>query len=58
MAAPAIPPIRLRLLGTGHTASTPEIPVPPEPLWRPRGSTGLFEVLPGQHVSTSASFAA
>jgi hypothetical protein len=36
-------------------------PVPgagPVPLWRPRGSTGLFEGLPGQRISSSASFAA
>lgn len=36
-------------------------PVPgagPVPLWRPRGSTGLFDGLPGQRISSSASFAA
>ncbi|HWO63270.1 MAG TPA: Gfo/Idh/MocA family oxidoreductase [Umezawaea sp.] len=36
-------------------------PVPgagPVPLWRPRGSTGLFDGLPGQRTSSSASFAA
>jgi predicted dehydrogenase len=36
-------------------------PVPgagPVPLWRPRGSTGLFDGLPGQQISSSASFAA
>ncbi|MEO6082762.1 MAG: hypothetical protein ABIQ18_06615 [Umezawaea sp.] len=58
MAAPAIPPIRLGLIGTGLATSTPEIPAPPEPLWRPRGSTSLFEVLRGQRISRSASFAA
>jgi predicted dehydrogenase len=30
----------------------------PVPLWRPRGSTGLFDGLPGQRISSSASFAA
>ena len=33
-------------------------PVPgagPVPLWRPRGSTGLFDGLPGQRISSSAS---
>jgi predicted dehydrogenase len=36
-------------------------PVPgagPVPLWRPRGSTELFDGLPGQRISSSASFAA
>ena len=36
-------------------------PVPgagPVPLWRPRGSAGLFDGLPGQRISSSASFAA
>lgn len=36
-------------------------PVPgagPVPLWRPRGSTGLFDGLPGQRISSSASFVA
>jgi predicted dehydrogenase len=36
-------------------------PVPgagPVPLWRPRGSTGLFDGLPGQHISSSATFVA
>ncbi|MDT7804933.1 MAG: hypothetical protein QOI78_8366 [Actinomycetota bacterium] len=36
-------------------------PVPgagPVPLWRPRGSAGLFDGLPGQRSSSSASFAA
>ncbi len=36
-------------------------PVPgagPVPLWRPRGAAGLFEGLPGQRISSSASFAA
>lgn len=36
-------------------------PVPgagPVPLWRPRGSTGLFGGQPGQRISSSASFAA
>ncbi|WP_103342010.1 Gfo/Idh/MocA family protein [Amycolatopsis sp. CA-126428] len=36
-------------------------PVPgagPVPLWRPRGSVGLFDGLPGQRISSSASFAA
>ncbi|MGW4527368.1 Gfo/Idh/MocA family protein [Amycolatopsis sp. NPDC004378] len=36
-------------------------PVPgagPVPLWRPRGSAGLFDGLPGQRTSSSASFAA
>ncbi|GAB3890934.1 hypothetical protein GCM10029964_063280 [Kibdelosporangium lantanae] len=36
-------------------------PVPgagPVPLWRPRGSTGLFDGLPGHRTSSSASFAA
>ncbi|MEU0796834.1 Gfo/Idh/MocA family oxidoreductase [Amycolatopsis sp. NPDC005961] len=36
-------------------------PVPgagPVPLWHPRGSTGLFDGLPGQRISSSASFAA
>jgi predicted dehydrogenase len=36
-------------------------PVPgagPVPLWRPRGSTGLFDGQPGQRISSSASFAA
>ncbi|MEV4314811.1 hypothetical protein [Actinocrispum sp. NPDC049592] len=28
------------------------------PLWRPRGSAGLFDGLPGQRISSSASFAA
>ncbi|MEU7786612.1 Gfo/Idh/MocA family oxidoreductase [Amycolatopsis sp. NPDC049159] len=28
------------------------------PLWRPRGSTGLFDGLPGQRSSSTASFAA
>jgi hypothetical protein len=28
------------------------------PLWRPRGSTGPFDGLPGQRISSSASFAA
>ena len=30
----------------------------PVPLWRPRGSTGLFDGLPGQRISSSASFVA
>lgn len=30
----------------------------PVPLWRPRGSAGLFDGLPGQRISSSASFAA
>ncbi|MGW5722054.1 Gfo/Idh/MocA family protein [Amycolatopsis sp. NPDC003865] len=30
----------------------------PVPLWRPRGHTGLFDGLPGQRISSSASFAA
>jgi predicted dehydrogenase len=36
-------------------------PVPgagPVPLWRPRGSAGLFDGLPGQRISSTASFAA
>ncbi|MDQ7809468.1 Gfo/Idh/MocA family oxidoreductase [Amycolatopsis sp. A133] len=36
-------------------------PVPgagPVPLWRPRGSAGLFDGLPGQRSSSTASFAA
>jgi predicted dehydrogenase len=36
-------------------------PVPgagPVPLWRPRGATGLFDGLPGQRISSTASFAA
>lgn len=36
-------------------------PVPgagPVPLWRPRGSTGLCDGLPGQRISSSAFFAA
>jgi predicted dehydrogenase len=36
-------------------------PVPgagPVPLWRPRGSTRLFDGLPGQRISSSASFVA
>jgi predicted dehydrogenase len=36
-------------------------PVPdagPVPLWRPRGSTGLFGGLPGQRISSSATFVA
>lgn len=36
-------------------------PVPdagPVPLWRPRGSTGLFDGPPGQRISSSASFVA
>jgi predicted dehydrogenase len=28
------------------------------PLWRPRGSTGLFDGLPGQRINSSASFVA
>jgi hypothetical protein len=28
----------------------------PVPLWRPRSSTGLFDGLPGQRISSSASF--
>ncbi|MFC0105893.1 hypothetical protein [Kibdelosporangium aridum] len=65
--------LALNLVFTGgtignYTASYPEIPVPPEPndmrlygtegvlvpLWRPCGSNGL----PGQRISSSASFAA
>lgn len=30
----------------------------PVPLWRPRGSAGLFDGLPGQRISSTASFAA
>lgn len=63
-----------------HTASNPEIPLPPEPddsaqraavlaldpvpgagpvpLWRSRGPIGLFDELPVQRISSSASFAA
>ena len=44
-----------------RTAALALDPVPgagPVPLWRPRGSAGLFDGLPGQRISSSASFAA
>jgi hypothetical protein len=51
-----------RPLDPAQRAAVPVLdPVPgkgPVPLWQPRRSTGLFNVLPGQHICSSASFAA
>ena len=47
MAAPTIPPIRLRLTGTDHRYRTLMV-----------SKTGLLTGLPGQHISGSASSAA
>ncbi|CAM3578681.1 hypothetical protein KIPE111705_15225 [Kibdelosporangium persicum] len=51
-----------RVLGSAQRATVlaldPESGSGPVPLWRPRGSTGLVDGLPAQHISSSASFAA
>jgi hypothetical protein len=51
-----------RALGSAERAAVLALdPMPgagPEPLWRPRGSTGLVDGRPGQRISSSASFAA
>jgi predicted dehydrogenase len=39
-------------------ALDPVLGAGPVPLWRPRGSAGLFDGLPGQRISSTASFAA
>jgi hypothetical protein len=59
MAAPAIPPIRLGLIGAARQLRRDHSPGS-LPRYRrlPRGSTALFDGLSGQRISSSASFAA
>jgi hypothetical protein len=72
MAAPTIPPIRPVLIGTGLAVEKLHRPAScgladryviaaftdPAPLRLPRDSAGLLDVLPGQRINSSASFAA
>jgi len=52
-------PAGSRLRGTGgRTGARPRARRGPGTAVRPRGSTGLFDGLPGQRISSSASFAA
>jgi predicted dehydrogenase len=53
---PHITQIRLHFRGIDNGYRDPVLG--PVPLWRPRGSTGLFDGLSGQGISSSAFFVA